>query len=226
MIDGDFMAEVKFKNKKVNIKKLEPFGFMKEDDGYIYHADLLCGQMKLTVTITDEKIYTSVIDTVTDDEYVLHLVAEATGSFVGKVREEYEGVLQSIDQNCFETDVFKSDCAKKLIEYVRNTYGDELEFLWQKFDDNAIWRRKDTAKWYAALLTVSKRKLSLDSDELIEIIDLRGTPEEIEALVDNKRYFPGYHMNKKHWYTMLLDGSVSFEEICKRIDESYKLARK
>lgn len=217
------MAEVKLKNKKVNIDKLEPFGFVKDADRYIYHADLLQGQMKLTVTITGEKIYTSVIDNATGDEYVLHLVQEATGSFVGKVREEYGGVLQSIVQNCYETDVFKSDYAKKLIEYVRNTYGDELEFLWQKFDDNAIWRRKDTAKWYAALLTVSKRKLSLDSDELIEIIDLRGTPEEIESLVDNVRYFPGYHMNKKHWYTMLLDGSVSFDEICERIDKSYML---
>lgn len=220
------MAEVTFKNKKVNTEKLVPFGFVKELDSYVYHATLLQGQMKLTVKITDEKIYTTVIDTATGDEYVLHLVAEACGSFVGKVREEYDGVLNRIAENCFETEVFKSDYAKKLIEYVRNTYGDELEFLWQKFDDNAIWRRKDTQKWYAALLTVSKRKLCLDSDELIEIIDLRGMPEEIETLVDNKRYFPGYHMNKKHWYTIMLDGSVSFDEICERIEGSYKLAKK
>ena len=38
-------------------------------------------------------------------------------------------------------------------------YCDELEFLWQKFPDNAVWRRKDNKKWYGALLTVSKEKL-------------------------------------------------------------------
>lgn len=220
------MAEVTFKNKKVNVKKLVPFGFKEEQGSYIYHADLICGQMKLTVKITDEKIYTTVIDNATDDEYVLHLVREAVGSFVGKVREEYDSVLNSIAEMCFDTEVFKSDYAKRLIEYVRNTYGDELEFLWQKFPDNAIWRRKDINKWYAALLTVSKEKLSFKGYELIEIIDLRGTSEEIEEIVDNVRYFPGYHMNKKHWYTIVLDGSVSFEEICERIDKSYILERK
>lgn len=46
--------------------------------------------------------------------------------------------------------------SQELIDYVRQTYGDELEFLWKKFDDNAVWRRKDTKKWYAALLTTQK----------------------------------------------------------------------
>ncbi|MBQ8295198.1 MAG: MmcQ/YjbR family DNA-binding protein, partial [Clostridia bacterium] len=47
-----------------------------------------------------------------------------------------------------------------------------------------------------------------------------------EATVDNQRFFMGYHMNKKHWYTLLLDGSIPTEEICRRIDESYLLAKK
>ena len=113
-----------------------------------------------------------------------------------------------------------------IIEYVRKKYGDELEFLWEKFPDNAIWRRKDNKKWYGALLTVSKRKLGIDSDEIIEIIDLRMKPEDIEKRVDMKKYFPGYHMNKKHWITICLDKTVPYEEICSRIDESYVLAVK
>ncbi len=32
-------------------------------------------------------------------------------------------------------------------------------------------------------------------------------------------------MNKKHWYTIRLDGSISLQEIFMRIDESYILAR-
>lgn len=64
------------------------------------------------------------------------------------------------------------------------------------------------------------------SDEVVEIIDLRFMPEQMVELVDNERYFPGWHMNKKSWYTIILDGSVSTEEICARIDESYKLAKK
>jgi predicted DNA-binding protein (MmcQ/YjbR family) len=34
---------------------------------------------------------------------------------------------------------------------------------------------------------------------------------------------PGYHMNKKHWNTILIDGKVPDKEIFKWIDHSYEL---
>ena len=34
---------------------------------------------------------------------------------------------------------------------------------------------------------------------------------------------PGYHMNKKHWNTILIDGSVKKAQICQWIDDSYDL---
>ncbi|WP_208293491.1 MmcQ/YjbR family DNA-binding protein [Zophobihabitans entericus] len=142
------------------------------------------------------------------------------------VRADYHNVLQKIAEQCFELNIFKSDDAKKIIEYIRNTYHDELEFLWPKFPNNAIFRRKDTSKWYGAILTLSKRKLGIESDEIIEILDLRINPEEVTAVVDHKTFFPGYHMNKKHWYTICLDGSLPIEDIYQRIDISYQLATK
>ena len=57
-----------------------------------------------------------------------------------------------------------------------------------------------------------------------EIIDLKIKPEVLDGLVDGKKYFRGYHMNKKRWLTVVLDGSVAYEEICGLIDESYVLA--
>ena len=97
--------------------------------------------------------------------------------------------------------------------------------MWQKFPNNAVVRRQDNQKWYVAILTVSRRKLGFDSDENAEIIDLRANPEEMTAIVDCINYLPGYHMNKKHWFTICLDGSVSTDEICQRIDKSYALAK-
>jgi len=75
--------------------------------------------------------------------------------------------------------------------------GDELEFLWTKFPDNAVWRRKDNSKWYGAILTVSRNKLGLSSNEVAEIIDLRLEKEQMSKTIDNEHYFPGWHMNKK-----------------------------
>gem|GEM_PF-22613 len=37
---------------------------------------------------------------------------------------------------------------------------------------------------------------------------------------------PGYHMNKKHWNTVVLDGSIPDAEVRKMIDESYDLVVK
>ena len=121
-------------------------------------------------------------------------------------------------------DVFKSDLAQRVIDHIRETYQDDPEFLWKRFPKNAVFRRKGTKKWYCALLVLSKRKLGLDSDDIIDIIDLRIRTEDIDPLVDGKRYFYGYHMNKDHWYTMCLDGSVPFGELAERISESYELS--
>ena len=36
---------------------------------------------------------------------------------------------------------------------------------------------------------------------------------------------PGYHMNKKHWNTVIVDGSVSSKQIKEWIDDSYSLVK-
>lgn len=73
-------------------------------------------------------------------------------------------------------------------------------------------------------MTVSRRKLGIDSDEIVEIIDLREEPGVLEKLIDNMRYYSGWHMNKKHWFTVILDGSIPLNEIYRRIDKSCMFA--
>ncbi|MDD4509684.1 MAG: MmcQ/YjbR family DNA-binding protein [Oscillospiraceae bacterium] len=148
----------------------------------------------------------------------------ATGGFVGEVRTAVEKVVSAIVNSCYFTEVFQSAQAEMVIEYVQNKYQDELEFLWAKSPGNAVWRRKDNKKWYGAILTVTKDKLGFTSTEAVEIIDLRISTEELEYLLSKENYYPGWHMNKKHWFTMLLDHSISDDEICRRIDNSYTLA--
>jgi predicted DNA-binding protein (MmcQ/YjbR family) len=48
----------------------------------------------------------------------------------------------------------------------------------------------------------------------------------MDDLLKSPGYLPGYHMNKKHWFSVILDGSVSNDELFSRIDESYTLAKK
>jgi predicted DNA-binding protein (MmcQ/YjbR family) len=62
----------------------------------------------------------------------------------------------------------------------------------------------------------------LDTEDLQ--FNAKCDPEEVEEL--RERYpcvQPGYHMNKKHWNTITVDGSVSSAQLKKWIDQSYEL---
>lgn len=55
-------------------------------------------------------------------------------------------------------------------------------------------------------------------------LNLKCDPEL--SLVLRQQYndlFPGYHMNKKHWNTVLFDGDVPDHEIFNLVDISYKI---
>ena len=222
------MREVKdfIKDKKIDLKRLEKFGFKLKENSYYYDIFLLNNQFKMTVKINlDNSIFTELIDAETNETYVLHLLEERRNGYSEKVYMAYSEILERIKKECFEDEIFKTDYTNEIINYIKNKYGDELEFLWEKSPKTAVIRRKYSKKWYAVILTLSKRKLNLDSDELVEVINLHNSPEEIEKLIDNKRYFLAYHMNKKHWCTICLDGTVELKEIYKLIDISYELAK-
>lgn len=221
-----YMINSVLKSKSVNKNKLIPFGFIEKNGIFTYKTQILDGQFVFIAEVhPNGEFKTQLVDILTQEQYTLHLVESASGAFVGSVRSEYEKILTEIADKCFDTDVFQSVQARKVIDYISKKYGDNLEFLWEKFSSNAIWRRKDTKKWYGILLTLSERKLGVDCDKIVEIIDLRAEPEIIEKIIDGKKYFSGYHMNKKHWFTMKLDGSVPIDTIYGFIDKSYLLAK-
>lgn len=219
------MFEDIFKNRSANTQKLLAFGFEKTGAQYKYQIDMLNGQFAFIITLDSNQIQTQLIDNDSQEPYTLHL-SDAEGAFVGKIRSECQNFLQQIADNCFENTLFKNPQTLELLHHIKETYQDFPEFLWEKFPDNAVIRRKDNKKWYAAFLTVAPQKLNLNGNRTIEIIDLRGNPQEISVMLDNKTYFPGYHMNKKNWYTICLNDSVDTPEICARIAQSYQIAAK
>ncbi len=220
------MFESIFHHKKRIPRKLTVYGFLEENGQILYREDILNGEFTLTVRILeDETVDTDLIEKENGEPYVLYKT-NASGTFVGEVRTAVGQVLEEIAEHCYETVVFRSRQAQMVIEFIRNTYGDELEFLWSKSPGNAVWRRKDSQKWYGTILTIAGNKVGLETSDIVEIIDLRMKKEQAEEVLARKHYYPGWHMNKKSWYTIVLDGSVSDEELLRGIQESYELARK
>ena len=223
---ADFLT-VLFQRKRFSAEKLLAYGFQRQEEAYVYRRQLRESGFWLTVIVTEKgAVQAEIIDPALNEPYTLHLAKNATGTFVGAVRAEYEEALREIACRCFVPNVFQWEQSKRLLDYVRKTYGSEAEYLWERFPENAVWRRRDNRKWFGLLMVVAAEKLGLPDRGSLEILGIRMEPEELNRLADGKRYFRGYHMNKKHWATVILDGSVSQEELRRRIDDSYRLAKK
>jgi len=55
-------------------------------------------------------------------------------------------------------------------------------------------------------------------------VNLKCDPEEgVELREKYAAVLPGYHMNKKHWITVLMDGSIADKQLKQWIDRSYDL---
>lgn len=213
--------------KKANIQKLKEYGFKKNGNKFSYNTEILNGDFILNIDITEGKeIQTELIEKEFNEPYTLHLVEGANGTFVGKIREEYQKIIDNIKEKCFEIKNFEWKYSYRVLDYAKEKYNSPAEYLWPKFPRNAICRRQDNNKWYFAILSVQGNKLGLETDEIIEVIDLRVPEDDLPRLIKQKKFYPAYHMNKKHWITIILDGSVPIDEIFKFIDKSYELAKK
>src|SRR5881396_2573532 len=64
-------------------------------------------------------------------------------------------------------------------------------------------------------------------DEIPVTANLKCDPDLALELRDRyEQIRPGYHMNKKHWNTVEIDGGIPETELRKMIDHSYELVAK
>ena len=111
---------------------------------------------------------------------------------------------------------------EEIFEYVKKQYGTIPEYLWSSSPDSAVLRHHN-GKWYAVIMNVERSKLGLDGDDTVEIIDVKCDPEMTGMIIQTYGFLPGYHMNKQHWITILLDGTVGESKILDFLDLSYDL---
>ena len=109
-----------------------------------------------------------------------------------------------------------------VFEYAKKKYRTEPEYLWIKFPDYAVLRHSDNNKWYGLIMDVPRVRLGLDGDSFVDILNVKiADPLLVDMLVQNDGYMRGYHISRGNWISILLDGTVPFEDICRWIDESY-----
>ena len=106
--------------------------------------------------------------------------------------------------------------------YIKKKYKTSPEYLWKRYPEYAVFRHADNNKWFALQAAVPGDKLGIDRDEPVQIINVKV--DDIffrDMLINQEGIIPAYHMNKQHWITVLLDGSVKQEQVFDLIDASY-----
>lgn len=80
----------------------------------------------------------------------------------------------------------------------------------------------------AAVYKVCNKMFAImNQDDGTPSLNLKCDPDDAEVLRSIfKAVKPGYHMNKRHWNSVYLDGSIPEGAVCQMIDDSYNLVVK
>lgn len=209
-----------FDNYKLNVKALLDYGFIKKENSYVYEK-VLDADLSVKFTIKDRLFDVLVYENDSIEKFLPYYIKQSNGSYTASIKEKVEEIKLDILDKCFYRNNFK----KELLDYVKEKYGTIPEYPWEKSKEDCTLKTKSN-KWYALFMNVSGNVLKLKKEGIIDILNIKNKPEIIEKLIDNKTYFPAYHMNKKHWVTILLDNNIDIELIKMLIDDSYELTMK
>ena len=111
---------------------------------------------------------------------------------------------------------------EQLFDYVKKKYKAGPEYLWKRFPDYAIFRHADNEKWFGLVMNIPKSKLGMPEEDMVDVLNVKlSDPFLVDALIQQPGYFRGYHISRGNWVTILLDGSIPFDDVCRWLDESY-----
>lgn len=214
-----------FSSAKPLKEKFAAFGFKKRGDSLVCKKELAGGDFYATLTICGEALTAHVYDSATDELYALFDMRNARGAFVAAVREEVQKIVDDFRARCFES----KDIHKKYVAFVEREFNCKADFPWaqeegagKRYSDAAVFRCPNQ-KWFALVMEISYKNLGLASDEKVFTVNLKANPERVADLVDKKTIFPAYHMNKKHWITVLLSSATDFDLLRSLTEQSRAL---
>ena len=93
---------------------------------------------------------------------------------------------------------------RQFFEYCLSAYTTSPDYPFDEDFETAVLRHADNRKWYAIVMRVSRRKFGFDSDEVIDVVNLKLPTEMFGSFDAADGVYPAYHMNKLHWISVLL----------------------
>ena len=203
-------------------EQLNDFGFKEEAEKLIYRKEILDSSFLIEIVFVDSQLLVEVYDLEFDEVYSLYSVDSAVGETLQSIRECVEETLNLILGLVDES----GEISSEVIDYCNNKHGENNVNPFKKHQDILAFVNEKN-KWYALLSDVEYNKLNKNTDITIKvkILNVKYPTDRILEIIDNKNIFPAYHMNKKHWISIVLDKNIKLETIKELIDISYSLVK-
>ena len=203
-------------------EKLLQYGFREEAEKLIYRKEILDSSFFIEIVFVNSQLLIEVYDIEFDEIYSLFSVDSAVGETVQNIREHVEELLSSILGLAEESGKISSE----IIDYCNDKYGENHVNPFKKHPDILAYVNEKN-KWYALMSNVEYNKLNKTSNIItkVKILNVKYPTDNISDIIDNQNIFPAYHMNKKHWISIVLDKNIKLETIKELIDISYSLVK-
>ena len=111
----------------------------------------------------------------------------------------------------------------QLIQQISEHYGAAPEYVFRDEPDICVFRHAGNRKWFAVAMRVPYRRLGIEREGEVDIADTKCGPLLMGAYRGQPGILPGYHMNKEHWLTILLDGTAEDDLIRELFEISFDL---
>ena len=195
------------------------YGFTFADDRYTLRKPLREDGFYAVVTVENGILELNVFEEPDGIQYLPFNVRGMEGGFVGAIREQADEIVADIQRKC----CVMTDVKAILLEYLHDKYGTVPNAPWGALEEYHTVNTDKKGKWYGLFMLIPYRYLGLDVDGKIHVLNLKVKPEDIPKIIDNRHFFPSYHMNKKYWISILLDKDVDIDRVKELLDDSYDI---
>ena len=116
---------------------------------------------------------------------------------------------------------------EKTLAYACTLPGAVLDMPFEDDFETTVFRHGEGGKWFGLLMRVEKSRVGLSGEGKADVLNLKCDPEE--SFIVREMYegiIPAYHMNKRHWISVILERGVPQDFIESLIEKSYDLTMK
>lgn len=200
-----------FVNYQVDYGKLKEYGFIIENNEYIFNKQLNDNLTMKIIINKDISLY--IFDKDFNDECLNYEL-----SFI---KSKWIKIIDDIKNKCCNLLTYNSKQAMEIDRYIYDKYNIKANFMFSKFPHFGVYKVNN--KWFAIIMDIDYSIIDKTKKGLVYVINIKN--DNVEKLINENGFYKAYHMNKKYWISICLDGEVSNNKVFSLIDKSFELVK-